>query len=76
MTNANSPVQVPAGTYSDVLIYHGLHYMHMTSLPPFVPNPRNYDFYYTRGVGQLKSTFFYALQPGYSEKRLIRYQLY
>ncbi|MEQ8325352.1 MAG: hypothetical protein RID18_10060 [Cytophagales bacterium] len=75
MIKAQSPIQVPVGTFYNVLIYHGLHYMHMTNLPPFVPNPRDYDFYYASGVGLIKNNFFYSLQPGYSEKRLLRYQV-
>lgn len=75
MRSVSTPVSVPAGTFSQVLNYHGSHRMYLITLPPFVPNPRDYSFYYAKGVGKILNTYFWAKQAGYSERRLLRYRV-
>jgi hypothetical protein len=63
-------VATPAGYFSctnnQMFFFHTL---------PQLENPRLYPNYFANNVGQVIETIGYASQPGFYERRLIRYQV-
>src|SRR5690606_3931862 len=71
MEKHNGQVEVPAGSFSDLLNFKGQFY----SSVYYWNNGRSYNRYYQKGVGEVFYAYFYGSQHSNHviERRLIRY---
>lgn len=59
--NRDTVVNVPAGSFHTLETIMDMYYTNMT--PPAGINPRHWYNYTTKGIGSIKSTYFYAANP-------------
>ncbi|MBS2099826.1 hypothetical protein [Carboxylicivirga linearis] len=69
----NDIVDIPAGTFSDVLNFKGTVYCNPRYTE--IPNPRYTHNYYARNVGLIFESYSYVFSGERLEKKLVRYEL-
>ena len=73
MISQSEAIIVPAGTFDDIMNYQGRLFFHDPSQG--APNPKFDNYYYSKGVGLVKSIQNYAAGTDKIERRLLRYQV-
>lgn len=74
MEKVNTPVTVPAGTFSNILNFGGTVYVSDEYTNRY-DNPRFVKRYFAKNIGIIFENAFYITTGTYLEKRLVRYHI-